>query len=130
MSSRLGPAAPTNRVTIEWMAEAQVPYWVLISVLFSSVRLTPALAMTLHQAAYDLYRTGAGAQAVAGDLVSGRVMNLGRSAALGAIAGPAFEADLETERGKGKVRFLLTREGLDLMDARGRERPAGRRLLN
>ncbi len=112
------------------MAEATPPYWVLISVLFSSVRLTPSLAMMLHQAAYQLYRTGDGAQEVLGDLVSGRVRNLRKSAVLGAIAGPAFEADLETERGKGKVRFLLTREGLDLMGAKGRRKSSGAALMN
>ncbi len=112
------------------MGEAP-PYWVLISVLFSSVRLTPSLAMTLHQAAYDLYRTGGGAQDVLGDLVSGKVHNLHKSAVLGAITGPAFEAELDTERGKGKVRFLLTRQGLDLMEAKGRRKKARRpELMN
>jgi len=48
-------------------------------------------------------------------VVSGRVVNLKRSMALGAIAGPAFEAELDTARGSGKVRYLLTRQGLDLM---------------
>ncbi len=106
------------------------PYWVLISVLFSSVRLTPSLAMALHEAAYHLYRTGGGVQEVLGDLVSGKVHNLRKSSVLGAITGPAFEADLETERGKGKVRFLLTREGLDLMEAKGRRQPRRADLMN
>ena len=113
------------------MRDEAPPYWVLLSVLFSSVRLTPALAMTLHQAAYDLYRSGDGAQEVLGDVVSGKVRNLRTSAALGTITGPAFEADLETARGKGKVRFLLTREGLDLMEKRTRRKARARReLLN
>ena len=94
------------------------PYWLLISVLFSSLPLTPALAMVLHQAAYDLYRRNGGATPVAGDMVQGRVRNLKKDVLLGTIGGPAFEADLETERGKGQVRFLLTREGLELMGAR------------
>ena len=34
---------------------------------------------------------------------------------LGAISGPAFEAKLETRRGSGTVRYLLTRQGLDLL---------------
>ncbi len=94
------------------MAKETPPYWLLISVLFSSIPLTPALAMTLHEAALELYREDAGAKRVAGDILSGRVLNLRKSMALGAIAGPAFEAELETERGKGKVRVLLTRQGL------------------
>ncbi len=97
------------------MASAPPPYWVLISVLFSSLPLTPALAMTLHEAALDLHRSGAGAKTVAGDILTGKVRNLRKSLVLGAISGPAFEADLETERGKGMVRFLLTRQGLELM---------------
>jgi hypothetical protein len=117
------------------MSERQdPPYWLLISVLFSSVPLTPVLAMTLHQAAYDLYRRNAGATPVAGDLLQGRVTNLRKDVLLGTIGGPAFEAQIETERGRGKVRFLLTRQGLDLMAARSpadaEPKPARPRYLN
>jgi len=111
-------------VIIRAMPTQPPPYWILLSILFSNVKLTPALAMTLHQAALDLYRSGAGARDVAGDIVSGRVRNLGKSMALGAITGPAFEADLETARGKGRVSFLLTRQGLELL---GRQKPEPRK---
>lgn len=97
------------------------PSWRLISVLLSTIPLTPALAGTLHQAALDLLRRDAGMTPVAGDLVQGRVVNLKKDLLLGTIGGPAFEAQLETERGAGKVRFLLTREGLE---AEGIERAA------
>lgn len=100
------------------MADQTPPYWVLISVLFSSQPLSPSLAMTLHQAAYDLYRRDATAGEVAGDLLSGKVRNLKKEVLLGTMAGPAFEAEIETERGSGVVRFLLTRQGLELMQAR------------
>jgi hypothetical protein len=108
------------------------PGWTLISVLFSSIPLTSAVAATLHQAALELYRTDTSMSPVAGDLLSGRVVNLKKSLALGAIAGPAFEAKLETERGSGTVRYLLTRQGLELS---GIVAPAGspggkRPLLN
>ncbi len=103
------------------MPPESAPYWLLISILFSSLPLTPSLAMTLHQAAYDLHRRDEKWGRIAGDMVSGKVQNLGKVMALGAIAGPAFEAEIETERGKGLVRFLLTRQGLDLMAER--ERP-------
>lgn len=107
------------------MASPQdTPYWHLISVLFSSLRLTPALAMTLHQAAYQLYQTDGGAAPVAGDIVQGRVTNLKKDMLLGTIGGPAFEAQIETARGKGTVRFLLTREGLEIMGARRPSPPA------
>jgi hypothetical protein len=113
------------------MPDESTPYWVLISILFSTVPLTPSLAMTLHQAAFDLFRRGASSTAVAGDVLQGRVTNLKKHMVLGEIAGPAFEADLETERGKGKVRFLLTRQGLELMG--GEPEPTqrhARQLLN
>ena len=76
--------------------------------------------MTLHQAAYDLYRRNGGVAPVSGDALQGRVTNLKKDLLLGTIGGPAFEAHIETERGQGTVRFLLTRQGLDLMA----ERPA------
>jgi len=45
--------------------------------------------------------------------------------ALGTFCGPAFEARLDTERGPGVVRFLITREGLDWM-----ERKAPPQMMN
>jgi hypothetical protein len=101
--------------------------WTLISVLFSTVPLDPALAATLHQTALELYRTEGTVQQVAGDVLSGKVVNLGKTLQLGAITGPAFEATLETARGSGKVRYLLTRDGLDLA---GLPAPRRRTLAN
>lgn len=104
------------------MSEDTPPYWVLISVLFSSFPMTPSLAMCLHHAAFDLHRKGSSEGPVAGDLVSGKIVNLKKDVLLGTMGGPAFEAEIETERGSGVVRFFLTREGLELMNAReGRE---------
>jgi len=111
-------------------AAERPPYWQLISVLFSSLPLTPALAMTLHQAAYELYRSGGGMAPVAGDMLQGRVTNLKKDMLLGTIGGPAFEARIETERGKGTVRFLLTRDGLERMQRQQRPRAERPRYLN
>src|SRR5512134_71979 len=97
--------------------------WTLISVLVSTIPLGPALAATLHQAALELYRRGGGVQQVAGELVSGRVVNLKKTLQLGAISGPAFEAKLETARGSGTVRYLLTSQGLELEGLPTRKRP-------
>lgn len=104
------------------MSDTPPPYWLLISVLFSSQPLSPSLAMTLHQAAYALYRRNDSVGEVAGDLLSGKVRNLKKDVLLGTIGGPAFEAEIETEKGSGVVRFLLTREGLELMQ-RQEQRP-------
>ncbi len=130
----MGEPSGTSTRTHSWLSsgamDAQLPpYGILLSILFSNVPLTPALAMTLHQAALDLYRTGDGIRNVSGEVVSGRVRNLGKSMALGAITGPAFEADLETARGKGRVSFLLTRQGLELMETE-KAKPRKREYLN
>ena len=101
--------------------------WTLISVLFSSVPLSATLAATLHETALDLYRRDEPFRAVAGDLASGRVVNLRKTLQLGAITGPAFEAKLETERGSGTVQYLLTRQGLELAGVEQGRRP---RLMN
>lgn len=94
------------------MADEAPPYWMLISVLFSSLPLQPPLAMALYHVAYELERTSAGEGEVSSGLAQGRVKNLRKDVVLGSIGGPSFEAELETERGKAQVRFLLTRQGL------------------
>jgi len=101
------------------MAE-KPPYWYLISVLASTVPLEPALAMSLYEVAWSLHHSGEGHGEVVQDRMEGRVTNLHRSFALGSIAGPGFEAELEMPQGKGKVRFLLTRQGLDRGSKRSR----------
>lgn len=99
--------------------------WTLISVLFSSLPLSQALAAMLHETALDLYRTGEPFRPLAGDLVTGRVVNLKKTLQLGAITGPAFEAIVETERGSGTVRYLLTRQGLELLGVEPAPAPKG-----
>lgn len=96
------------------------PYWVLISVLFSSFPLDQGLALALHRVAYELYRTRDAAGLVDHALAHGQVKNPMKEAVVGSVSGPLFEAELETERGKGNVRFILTRTGLELLDARER----------
>lgn len=97
-------------------AEAH-PSWVLISVLFSSFPLEEPLALALHRVALELFRTDTSAAEVEQGLAHGVVRNARKEAAIGTLAGPVFEAELETERGKAEVRFLLTRQGLELMGA-------------
>ncbi len=109
------------------MTQPAEPYWVLMSVLFSSQPMTEKLAMNLHRVAYELYRTDGTEAALDGELVHGTVRNSHREALIGTIGGPVFEASLETERGAGQVRFLLTRQGLSLLEGRDPKPP---RLLN
>jgi len=89
------------------------PYWYLISVLFSTVPLSESLATSLYEVARSLHKSGESAGEVVQEGTEGRVRNLHRSFALGSISGPGFEAELDLPKGKGKVRFLLTREGLE-----------------
>jgi len=77
--------------------------------------------MRLHRSAYDLYRTDSGLAQIGQDsdvIISGEVENLKRQVSLGTFAGPMFEARVETERGKGVVRFLLTHQGIEMMAER------------
>jgi hypothetical protein len=100
--------APTND---------DLPYWVLVSVLTSTVPLDQGLALALHRVALDLFKTGTGVGHVDHQLAHGQVKNLKKDALLGTVGGPVFEAQLETERGAGMVRFILTRQGIELFDA-------------
>jgi hypothetical protein len=107
------------------MAEQAPPYWILISVLFSSFPLTPTLATYLHEVAFDMHQSNTAMSPLAGELFQGKLYNLKKEALLGTISGPVFEANVETERGSGTVRFLLTRQGLDWMQEKnsGPQRP-------
>lgn len=102
-------------------------YWLLIAVLSSTLPLRPEVAQRLYQAAYRLYRQQENSERLQGDLVQGRVVRLGKDLALGSVVGPAFEAEIATAEGEGRVRFLLTRQGL------GEEEPdlqTASRLMN
>jgi hypothetical protein len=97
----------------------ETPYWVLISILMSTVPMSDELARRLHEVAFDLFRKDGARAPVECGLARGEVENLQRELALGTITGPAFEARLETERGAGLVRFLLTRPGIELLGRGG-----------
>lgn len=98
------------------MAEVADP-WVLISVLFSSFPMEEGLALALHRVAMELYQRGDSVGVIDQGLAHGEVKNVRKEAAIGTITGPVFEASLETERGKGSVHFILTRQGLSLLAA-------------
>lgn len=100
------------------MAEERA-YWLLVAVLSSTIRLEQALAMRLYHAALDLHARAAPATTIQGDLAQGEVRALGKDGAIGSLAGPMFEADLDTPAGNGRVRFLLTRQGIEAVGAAG-----------
>jgi hypothetical protein len=88
------------------------PYWMLIAVLFANLPLEQALAHRLYRAALDLERHQGDVEKLTGDLAMGQVRRLGKTMVLGSICGPAFEAEVDTPSGSGKVRFLLTQQAL------------------
>jgi hypothetical protein len=95
------------------MAEPRGPDVRIFAVLVSAVPLSSALSLLLLQAARELGRSGSGPQEIAGERVHGRVWSEGREVRLGTLGGVLFEAEVETERGSGRVRFLVTRDGLE-----------------
>ena len=109
----------------ETMADESPPYWALIAALFSSISLTESLAMALYYAGCDLYERNQEAGEVAGDLLSGKLRRLKEHVVFGNFSGPAYEARIDTERGPGVVRFLITREGLQWMERRLHGRSPG-----
>ena len=94
------------------MSDPGMPYWSLISVLLSTQPLSEELAMTLYRVAIDLHAREAAVGQIDLPTAQGQVRNTRKHAMLGTIGGPMFEAELETERGKSMVRYLLTREAL------------------
>ena len=107
------------------------PFWLLISVLFSSVPLQDAAAWTLYDAAIDLIHAGEGEATLHSEAVSGTLRNLSKHVVMGSIGGPAFEAEISTpEHKEASVRFLVTSQGVDLGEARRRRRPRAKRHLN
>lgn len=87
-----------------------------------------SLALALHQAALELYRLGSSGSEFEHGLAHGHLKNANQDANVGTIAGPVFEAELETERGKGAVRFILTRQGLEAMNVQ--QGASARRYVN
>ena len=92
--------------------------WRLIAVLQSTLFLSPALSLLLYRAAVKLHRADAEVEQLTDDAVAlGVVRRLRKELLLGTFSGPGFEAELSTPAGEGRVRFIVTREGLDHADA-------------
>ena len=92
------------------------PHWLLIAILQSTIPLEQAVAMRLYHAALSLHSASGSVEKIHGDLATGQVRRLGKTLLIGSIGGPGFEAELDTPRGSGVVRFVITAEGLRLQD--------------
>ncbi len=99
-----------------------LPYWWLISILFSTRPLSTPLALALHSAAFDLYRSDGDSARLDEPLLPmmGELRNLRKVSALGTITGPSFAAHVDTAEGATEVRFILTQKGIALMAERQR----------
>jgi hypothetical protein len=103
--------------------------WLLIAVLESTFPLEEAVTLRLYHAAMTLHADAGSVEKIQGDLMNGQVRRLGKTMLIGAIGGPAFEADLDTPRGSGHVRFVLTPEGLEYVGLPERHAPHAPRSL-
>lgn len=100
------------------MSDREEDAWRLIAVLQSTVSMPAPLAVRLYRAAVNIHRAGADLENLTDPEVAyGQVRNLRRELLLGTFGGPGFEADIDTPSGKGFVRFIVTREGLEQAEA-------------
>ena len=99
--------------------------WRLIAVLQSTVSLSAALSVRLYRAAVNLHRADADVEELTDEATAlGVVRRLRKELLLGTFGGPGFEAELDTPRGKGHVRFIVTREGIEQAEAEDERRRA------
>ena len=91
----------------------RTPYWRLLAILGSTLRIEPALAYWLYDAALELHDSGGDKARLDGKLAEGELRRLEHHVLLGTLRGPGFEATLDTAEGRAMVRFLVTREGLE-----------------
>lgn len=97
--------------------------WRLLAILESTMRLRPEISRWLYHAAVALHESGETGTRLDGDLAEGQLCHLQTESRLGVFYGPCFEARLEMEEGEGRVRFLVTREGLAALEE-GAETPS------
>ena len=91
---------------------AEMPYWLLICVLASTVRLSEEASLSLYDAACEMLAARQEHAELRSGGVTGTIRNLGKDAVVGTFSGPLFEADVITAGTSGHVRFLVTRQGL------------------
>lgn len=102
--------------------------WRLIAVLQSTVFMPPGLGVRLYRAAVNLLRTDADVENLTDpETAYGQVRSLRRELLLGTFGGPGFEADIDTPRGRGTVKFIVTREGVELAERAHAQRAADER---
>ena len=69
--------------------------------------LEPEMHLKLYSTAVELHERGQKSRKVHGEGFEGRVTSKNRSASLGGMSGDLFEAEIDTERGSGRVTFIV-----------------------
>lgn len=69
--------------------------------------LEPAMHLALYSTAVEIKEGGVKSRKVRGEGFEGRVASKNRRACLGGMSGDLFEANIETERGSGRVTFIV-----------------------
>ncbi len=96
-------------------------HWQRFFVLRAEVCVTPSIAERLMLNACEMARQYKAARRVKTDEMDGRITTQFAHTCIGSVSGQLFEADVETERGSGKVRFIVKMDLAD--DAIRRRRP-------
>lgn len=91
---------------------SETPYWLLISVLASTMRLSEEASLSLYDAACEMVAAKQEHAEIRSGAVTGTIQNLGKEAVVGTLSGLLFEADVIAAGTSGHVRFLVTRQGL------------------
>lgn len=73
----------------------------------TTFRMTEESARVLMQAAFEMTQTGARERSIKGPLIEGKVTTENVHAALGTYGGVVFQAEVDTELGKGMVSFIF-----------------------
>jgi len=95
---------------------SETPYWLLISVLASTVPLSEDASLSLYDAACEMVAAKQEHAEIRSGVVTGTIRNLGKDVLIGTLSGPLFEADVVAAGTSGHVRFLVTRQGLAIRE--------------
>ncbi|OGL62485.1 hypothetical protein A3E97_01395 [Candidatus Uhrbacteria bacterium RIFCSPHIGHO2_12_FULL_47_12] len=79
----------------------------MIYCLMTSIGLTEEIRWCLFDQARELISLGRERCNIASDFLEGYVATTGKTCALGGVIGVQFEAYVESNRGKGLVRYLV-----------------------
>ncbi len=89
-------------------------YYSLVCLMTRNLSLTPSVRMDLVNTAKQMFQAGRTTQKIKCPNVEGRLQTKWEEACLGTFAGIKFQADLETDLGRGKMEFIVAEAELEL----------------